>query len=110
MAASVFSSELYTRLFPVGEAGRLFTDSAEVRALQLVMGTLAKVQGQMGLIPEISGTFIHRAAEGDSGETAHQRMTVEGSHRGLSSFRHDLHLGEQIVPLAGKLAQPARHD
>jgi 3-carboxy-cis,cis-muconate cycloisomerase len=62
MAASVFSSELYTRLFPVGEAGRLFTDSAEVRALQLVMGTLAKVQGQMGLIPEISGTFIHRAA------------------------------------------------
>ncbi len=62
MAASVFSSELYTRLFPVDEAGRLFTDSAEVRAMQLVMGTLAKVQGQMGVIPEISGTFIHRAA------------------------------------------------
>lgn len=62
MAASVFSSELFTRLFPVGEAGRLFTDSAEVRALQLVMGTLAKVQGQMGLIPEVSGSFIHRAA------------------------------------------------
>ncbi|WP_420566677.1 lyase family protein [Thalassovita sp.] len=62
MAASVFSSELFTRLFPVGEAGRLFTDSAEVRSLQLVMGTLAKVQGQMGIIPEASGLFIHRAA------------------------------------------------
>lgn len=62
MAASVFTSELYHRLFPVGEIGRLFTDSAEIRALLLVEGALAKVQGQMGLIPEISGAYIHRSS------------------------------------------------
>ncbi|THD72991.1 adenylosuccinate lyase family protein [Thalassobius vesicularis] len=62
MAASVFSSELYSRLFPAGEAGKLFTDSAEVRAMLLVEGTLAKVQGEMGLIPAESAAFIHRAS------------------------------------------------
>lgn len=60
MAASVFSSELYCRLFPAGEAGKLFTDSAEVRAMLLVEGALAKVQGEMGLIPNVSAQFIHR--------------------------------------------------
>ncbi len=62
MAASVFSSELYHRLFPVSDAGRLFTDSAEVRAMLLVEGALAKVQGQMGVIPEVSAQFIHRSS------------------------------------------------
>ncbi|MBA86206.1 lyase family protein [Thalassobius sp. S69A] len=62
MAASVFSSELYSRLFPAGDAGKLFSDSAEVRAMLLVEGTLAKVQGEMGLIPEVSAAFIHRAS------------------------------------------------
>ena len=62
MAASVFASELYSRLFPTGDAGRLFTDSAEVRAMLLVEGALAKVQGEMGLIPAESAAFIHRAS------------------------------------------------
>lgn len=62
MAASVFGSELYNRLFPVGEVGKLFTDTAEVRAMLLVEGALAKVQGQMGIIPEVSAQFIHRSA------------------------------------------------
>lgn len=62
MAASVFSSDLYNRLFPVGETGRLFTDSAEVRAMLLVEGALAKVQGEIGVIPETSAQFIHRAS------------------------------------------------
>lgn len=62
MAASVFSSELYCRLFPAGEAGKLFTDSAEVRAMLLVEGTLAKTQGELGLIPADSATYIHRAS------------------------------------------------
>lgn len=62
MAASVFTSELYHRLFPSGDAGRLFTDSAEVRAMLLVEGALAKVQGQMGVIPEVSAQFIHRSS------------------------------------------------
>lgn len=62
MASSVFGSELYNRLFPVGEVGKLFTDTAEVRAMLLVEGALAKVQGQMGIIPEESAAFIHRSA------------------------------------------------
>lgn len=62
MAASVFGSELYNRLFPVGDAGKLFTDTAEVRAMLLVEGALAKVQGDLGLIPAESAAFIHRSA------------------------------------------------
>jgi 3-carboxy-cis,cis-muconate cycloisomerase len=62
MATSVFGSEMYNRLFPVGDAGKLFTDTAEVRAMLLVEGALAKVQGQLGLIPQDSAAFIHRSA------------------------------------------------
>lgn len=62
MAASPHDSQLYAKLFNPGEIGRLFTDSAEVRAMLLVEGTLAKVQGAAGVIPEISAAFIHRAA------------------------------------------------
>ncbi|KPP85281.1 MAG: 3-carboxy-cis,cis-muconate cycloisomerase [Rhodobacteraceae bacterium HLUCCO07] len=62
MAGSVFDSPLYTRLFPTGEVGRLFTDSTEIRAMLIVEGTLAKVQGGLGVIPETSGAFLHRAA------------------------------------------------
>ena len=40
MAASLFDSPNYAKLFPVGDAGRLFTDSAEVRAMMLVEGCL----------------------------------------------------------------------
>nr|WP_319947773.1 lyase family protein [uncultured Shimia sp.] len=62
MAGSVFDSPLFSKLFPSGDAGRLFTDTAEVRALMLVEGTLAKVQGELGLIPQDSAFFIHRAS------------------------------------------------
>ena len=62
MAASVFSSALYGQLFPTGEVGRLWTDSAEVRAMLLVEGALAKVQGAQGVIPELSAAFIHRSS------------------------------------------------
>jgi 3-carboxy-cis,cis-muconate cycloisomerase len=62
MAGSVFDSALLARLFPTGDVGRLFTDSAEIRAMLLVEGALAKVQGDMGVIPEISAAAIHRAA------------------------------------------------
>lgn len=61
MAASVFDSPLYGDLFPTGEAGRLFSDSAAIRAMLLVEGALAKAQGQMGQIPELSAAAIHRA-------------------------------------------------
>lgn len=62
MAGSVFDSPLFSKLFPTGEAGRLFTDTAEVRAMLLVEGTLAKVQGEIGDIPAESAAFIHRSS------------------------------------------------
>lgn len=62
MAASVFDSPLYARLFDSGEAGRLFSDSAALRAMLLVEGALAKAQGKRGTIPEISAAAIHRAS------------------------------------------------
>ncbi|MEO9651425.1 MAG: lyase family protein [Roseobacter sp.] len=62
MAASIFDSPLYAQLFPTGETGRLFSDSAALRAMLLVEGALAKAQGQIGIIPEISAAAIHRAS------------------------------------------------
>lgn len=62
MAGSVFDSPLYAKMFPTGEIGRLFTDAAEVRAMMLVLGTLAKTQGDAGLIPADSGDFLRRSA------------------------------------------------
>ncbi len=62
MAGSVFDSSLFSRLFPTGEVGRLFTDSAEVRAMLLVEGMLAKVQGDQGVIPAESAAAINRAS------------------------------------------------
>ncbi|MGA9254650.1 MAG: lyase family protein [Roseobacter sp.] len=62
MAASVFDSPLYARLFPTGDTGRLFSDSAALRAMLLVEGALAKAQGQAGIIPEISAAAIQRAS------------------------------------------------
>jgi 3-carboxy-cis,cis-muconate cycloisomerase len=62
MAASVFDSPLYAQLFPTGDAGRLFSDTAAIRAMLLVEGALAKVQGALGVIPEMSAAAIHRAS------------------------------------------------
>ncbi|AZQ68799.1 adenylosuccinate lyase family protein [Silicimonas algicola] len=62
MPASPADSAIYGKLFGDAEVGQLFTDSAEVRAMMLVEGALAKVQGELGLIPEISARAIHRAS------------------------------------------------
>ena len=61
MAGSVFDSALYAGLFPTGDVGRLFTDTAETRAMLLVEGLLAKVQGAQGIIPAESAAFITRS-------------------------------------------------
>jgi 3-carboxy-cis,cis-muconate cycloisomerase len=61
MAASVFDSPLYAHLFPTGEAGRLFSDTAAIRAMLLVEGALARAQGAQGIIPELSAKAIQRA-------------------------------------------------
>ncbi len=62
MAASVFDSALFARLFPTGDAGRLFSDGAAVRAMLLAEGALAKAQGAQGIIPELSAAAIQRAS------------------------------------------------
>lgn len=61
MAGSVFDSQVYGGLFGCGEASRLFSDSAEVRAMLLVEGALAKAQGEAGVIPQESAAAIARA-------------------------------------------------
>lgn len=63
MPAAPADSALYARLFGDDETARLFTDSAEVRAMLLVEGALAKVQGELGLIPAEAAAFIARAAQ-----------------------------------------------
>lgn len=61
MPASPLDSALYRDLLGDPELARLFTDTAEVRALLLVEGALARVQGDLGLIPAASAAFLHRA-------------------------------------------------
>ncbi|WP_299969058.1 lyase family protein [uncultured Roseobacter sp.] len=61
MAASVFDSPLFAQFCATGETGRLFTDSAALRAMLLVEGALARAQGAHGIIPEVSAAAIHRA-------------------------------------------------
>ncbi|MEK6217234.1 MAG: lyase family protein [Boseongicola sp.] len=62
MPATPLDSALYRSLFGDIEVGKLFTDSAEIRAMMLVEGALAKAQGQLGVIPETSAHAIHRAS------------------------------------------------
>ena len=62
MPASPFDSQIYRELFGDAEVARLFSDSAEIRALMLVEGALALVQGRLGLIPETAGAYLHRSA------------------------------------------------
>lgn len=61
MPASPLDSAIYGGLFGDAELARLFSDTAEVRAMLLVEGALAKAQGALGLIPETSAAFLHRA-------------------------------------------------
>ena len=61
MATTPFDSGLYRDLFHDAEIGSLFSDSAEVRAMMLVEGALAKAQGELGIIPELSAAFITRS-------------------------------------------------
>lgn len=62
MPASLAASALYCALFNDPETAQLFSDSAEVRAMMLVEGTLAKVQGALGLIPADAAAYLHRAS------------------------------------------------
>jgi 3-carboxy-cis,cis-muconate cycloisomerase len=85
MSFSPFDSPLYRDLFGDSEMARLFSDTGEVRAMMLVLGALARAQGRSGVIPEVSGAFLHRATmevqidpAGLSAGTGHNGVTVPG--------------------------------
>jgi len=61
MAVTPFDSAMMRGLFGDDDIARLFTDSAEVRAMLLVEGALAQAQGELGVIPSDSAAFIKRA-------------------------------------------------
>ena len=61
MPASLAASAIFGPLFNDPETAALFTDSAEVRAMMLVEGALARVQGALGLIPADAAAYLHRA-------------------------------------------------
>ncbi|MDZ7905879.1 MAG: lyase family protein [Cypionkella sp.] len=62
MPAHPADSAIYSGLLGDVETARLFSDSAEIRAMLLVEGALAKVQGAAGLIPTEAAAYIERAA------------------------------------------------
>lgn len=62
MPATPFDSAHLHRLFPTGETARLFSDSAEIRAMMLVEGALAQAQGAQGVIPAEAAEAIQRAS------------------------------------------------
>ena len=62
MAASAFDSGIYRELFGDAEVAARFTDSAEIRAMMLVEGALAKAQAGLGMIPETAAAAIQRAS------------------------------------------------
>ena len=61
MAVTPFDSAMFRGLFGDDEVAKLFTDSADVRAMLLVEGALAQAQGEVGSIPADSAAFIKRA-------------------------------------------------
>ncbi|MGB0506283.1 MAG: class-II fumarase/aspartase family protein [Pikeienuella sp.] len=63
MSISPFDSAIYRDLFSDTELAALFSDTAEVRAMLLFEGALARAQGKIGMIPEVSAAAIARASE-----------------------------------------------
>lgn len=62
MPASLADSAIFRPLLGDDATAQLFTDSAQIRAMLLVEGALARVQGQLGLIPDTAAAYIDRAA------------------------------------------------
>ncbi|MEM1302188.1 MAG: lyase family protein [Pseudomonadota bacterium] len=98
MAASVFDAAHLRGLFGDAELSRLMGDSAEVRAMLIVEGALAKVQGKLGVIPELSAAAIHRAtleiqidAGGLAAETAQNGVVIPAL---VAAFRKEMQAPE----------------
>lgn len=62
MPAALADSAIYRNLFNDPETAAFFTDSAEIRAMLLVEGALARQQGKLGIIPATSAAFIDRSS------------------------------------------------
>lgn len=61
MPATPLDSQIYGQLFGDPDIGKLLTDSAEIRAMLIVEGALAKAQAGLGMIPAEAAEAIHRA-------------------------------------------------
>ncbi|CTQ48396.1 lyase family protein [Jannaschia donghaensis] len=61
MSITPFDSALQGRAFADVDIARLFSDSAELRAMLIIWGALARAQAAHGLIPHDSAEAIHRA-------------------------------------------------
>ena len=78
MTASLFDSPTWRGLFQDSDLSPLFTDTAELRAKLLVMGTLALTQAKAGQIPDVSAQAIQRASmEVQVDPAALSKMTAE---------------------------------
>lgn len=62
MTAAPHDSAIYRKLFTEPDVARLFTDTAELRAILLTWGALAKAQATHDLIPQTAAEAIQRAA------------------------------------------------
>ncbi|OUD09967.1 hypothetical protein BVC71_00120 [Marivivens niveibacter] len=62
MTASAFDSAIFRDMLFDRECAALFTDTAEVRAMMIVIGSMAKANGEIGTMPETAAKAIHRAS------------------------------------------------
>lgn len=62
MTASLYDSPAWRGVFQDPDLSPLFTDTAELRATLLVMGTLALTQAKAGVVPDVSAQAIQRAS------------------------------------------------
>ena len=62
MSVTPFDSPLLRDLLSDRETAALFSDHAEIRAILLFEGALARAQGALGAIPQEAAEAIHRAA------------------------------------------------
>lgn len=62
MPISLAQSQIYGGLFGDHDTEHLFSDAAELRAMLQVEGALARVQGDLGVIPVTAAGFIEQAA------------------------------------------------
>lgn len=103
MAVTPFDSAIWRGLHGDAELAALFTDSAEIRAMLLFEGALARVQGRIGLIPETAAAAISRASEtvmidpaalaaGTAGAGVSAPTLVEAFRQAMEAPEHAAHV------------------